>query len=365
MPRTPLPGGRYLPALGLCLLFGAVWLGIVVYNKSKTPPPPPASEPPKIVRQTPAKYPAALARLGIDGKVTLAVQVDAEGRSSQPRVVGQSNPGFVLAALEALESCTFQAATKEGEAVAGELEVDFLFGIERDAGDDRGTELWTVNPPDKWEPSVPENFRFEEAPYLLNTVFAAYPRTQLSAGAKAQVDMGLVVDPSGRILRMTVLNADAPDWAVLAARAMYGSWRLNPARRQGQPCYAGVRTSVTFEPDGSGSVPVSPATRTLLAELAQPKPAVFTLEELDAIPQPYLKAQPPVAAWVPEAQSHGRVLVEFFISPRGEVLLPGVLAAPNAELGAFAIQTVQGWVFGAPRKGGQPVTVRVTVPLNY
>jgi TonB family protein len=361
---SPAPSfRRYLPAVVVCLAVTAVVIGLVIRNRQPAPPPPPDSAPPELLQQTLATYPAAMARLGIDGQVTLAFTVDTQGRPVRPRVASLSNPGFVHAALQALESCTFKPGTKDGKPVEAELDLSFAFQIARD-GAGPATGLWTVQAPATWDPSVAENFRFDQPPRLLGTAFAVYPRAQLTAGQRARVDMGLVIDPAGRITRMTVLNADAPDWAVLAARAMYGSWKLEPARRGGQPCFAGVRTSVEFIPDGTGTVPVSPAVTELFRELTKAQPAVVQLANLDEPPHPYVQNQP-APDWVPAEQARGRVVIDYFIDPAGDVLIPAVVSAPHPELGAFAAQTVQGWVFAPPRRNGQAITAHATAVFDY
>jgi TonB family protein len=176
--------------------------------------------------------------------------------------------------------------------------------------------------------------------------------------------MGLVIDPTGKIVRMTVLNAEAPDWAVLAARAMYGSWKVDPATRGGKACFAGVRTTVEFLPDGSGAVPVGPGVVALFRELTKAQPAVVQLADLDAPPHAYVQDRP-APDWVPADKAHGRVVIDYFIDPEGDVLIPSVVSTPNPELGAFAAQLVQGWVFAPPQKGGKPITAHATVSLDF
>ena len=301
MSRPPSSPRRYLPALAICLVVVAAGIGFVLLNR----PSPPTSEPPQLIQQALATYPAAMARVGIEGNVTLAFSVDLQGKPTQPRVVSYSNPGFVHAALQALESCTFTPGTKNGQPVAAGSELDFSFEVAHD-GAENAAGLWSVKPPATWDPSVAENFRFDIPPRLLGTAFAVYPRAQLSAGQRARVDMGLVIDPTGKIVRMTVLNAEAPDWAVLAARAMYGSWKVDPATRGGKACFAGVRTTVEFLPDGSGAVPVGPGVVALFRELTKAQPAVVQLADLDAPPHAYVQDRP-APDWVPADKAHGQI----------------------------------------------------------
>jgi TonB family protein len=376
MPLSRSVRRRYLAFLGIPLVLAAVWLVTIgVFRAPRKPVPvldtdivngprePGRAEvPPRIVKQVPAVYPEELRVLGIDGEVTVSFIVNARGRIEDPRVVARSNPGFVRAALETVQTWTFQPGTKDRRPVAARMEATIVFQIEDEA---KRTGLWSVDPPQAWGEQVPENFRFETAPRLLGTRFAVYPREALTQGAGAKVEVGLVIDPAGEIVRMTVLNEDAPAWAILAARAMYGSWKLAPALRQGQPCFAGIRTQLEFSPAGGGTFPLSPSARAVLRELAKPKPAIVEAAALDHPPAVLDREQPAPGAWIPPERARGRVVIEYFVDPKGDVVLPAVVSAPNPELGAFAALTVQSWVFAPPLKDGKPVTARATTPLDY
>ena len=126
----------------------------------------------------------------------------------------------------------------------------------------------------------------------------------------------------------------------------------------------GVRTSIEFLPDGSGAVPVGPGVVTLFRELTKAQPAIVQLADLDAPPHAYVQDRP-APDWVPADKAHGRVVIDYFIDPEGDVLIPSVVSTPNPELGAFAAQLVQGWVFAPPQKGGKPITAHATVSLDF
>lgn len=376
MPPTQPGRRRYFVFLAVPLLLGGVWLAsFAFFGKAKKPPvlfdadavngpldPGRVDVAPRILKQIPAVYPEHFRQLGIDGEVTVSFIVDERGRIADARVVTKSNPGFVRAALEAVQTWTFQPGTKDRRPVAARMEAKIDFQIE-DPKDATG--LWKVDPPAAWGPQVAENFRFEVGPRLITTQFPVYPRAQLAQGERAKVEVGLVIDPTGEIVRTTILNEDAPAWAVLATRAMFGSWKLAPALRQGQPCFAGIRMLIEFTPEGGGTFPLRPSALEVIQELRKPQPALVEAADLDHPPAVYDRERPAPGAWIPPDKARGRVVVEFYIDPRGDVVLPTVISAPNAELGAFAALTVQSWVFAPPVKGGKPVTARATTPLDY
>lgn len=60
-----------------------------------------------------------------------------------------------------------------------------------------------------------------------------------------------------------------------------------------------------------------------------------------------------------------RVEVELLVSPEGRALFPRVLNSTDPRLGPAVFEAVRHWQFVPPRRQGQPVAVRVMVPLIF
>lgn len=61
----------------------------------------------------------------------------------------------------------------------------------------------------------------------------------------------------------------------------------------------------------------------------------------------------------------GRADLEFVIDRKGRVRLPRVLNATHPEFGWAAATALAQWVFTAPARGGEPVDVRVRMPMEF
>lgn len=94
------------------------------------PPAPAPSSPggpgaavPRPVSAPPPDYPAAALRAGITGKVTLRIEVDAQGRPGDVSVVASSrNRDLDRAAIRAVRRWRFEPAMRDGVAVAGTVQ---------------------------------------------------------------------------------------------------------------------------------------------------------------------------------------------------------------------------------------------------
>jgi len=108
---------------------------VVVEAAAPTPDPEPPREPVRveaaIVHAPPPPYPNVSARIGEEGTVQLELDVAANGRVTDARVVKSS--GFARldrAALEAVRKWRLRPATVDGRAVAGTLLHEIVFRLD-------------------------------------------------------------------------------------------------------------------------------------------------------------------------------------------------------------------------------------------
>jgi protein TonB len=77
------------------------------------------------------KYPPGALRAGVDGTVTLNVQVDAQGEPSKISIAQRSgNRELDRAALKAASDWRFEPALRNGKAVAAEVKVPVEFSVQ-------------------------------------------------------------------------------------------------------------------------------------------------------------------------------------------------------------------------------------------
>lgn len=92
---------------------------------------------PKMNRAVPPAYPAAMAKAGISGDVTVELVIDATGNVAQARVLGSSRPEFEAAALKAVTQWKFDPGQKNGRMVNTRVTQKIEFNLDQ-------------MPPDTW-----------------------------------------------------------------------------------------------------------------------------------------------------------------------------------------------------------------------
>jgi len=83
-----------------------------------------------IDRMPPPSYPTSAFENNQSGEVVLRVEVDAQGRVSDVRVLSATNPGvFDAASIAAARQWTYRPAMKDGKAVAGAVRIPVNFAM--------------------------------------------------------------------------------------------------------------------------------------------------------------------------------------------------------------------------------------------
>jgi len=84
--------------------------------------------PAKTRDMAPPSYPSAAFEQGLSGKVVLRVEVDAEGKAGEVRVLSSTPAGvFDAASIAAAKKWTFEPARRDGKAVASALKIPMTF----------------------------------------------------------------------------------------------------------------------------------------------------------------------------------------------------------------------------------------------
>jgi TonB family protein len=85
--------------------------------------------PPEIIRREPAKYPEIAIKMGIQGRVTVEVTVDVQGKPIQTKVVKSSSDVFNQAAIEAVMKYTFKPAMQSTGPVTAKVYISIDFRL--------------------------------------------------------------------------------------------------------------------------------------------------------------------------------------------------------------------------------------------
>ena len=85
--------------------------------------------PPEIIHQEPAKYPDIAIKMGVQGRVTVEVTVDAQGKPIQAKVVKSASEVFNDAAIEAVMKYTFKPAMQSTGPVTAKIYIPVNFRL--------------------------------------------------------------------------------------------------------------------------------------------------------------------------------------------------------------------------------------------
>lgn len=99
-----------------------------------------------------------------------------------------------------------------------------------------------------------------------------------------------------------------------------------------------------------------------LLEVGSP---IFGKDYLDAPPHALVQNAPDYPYEARKTGQEGRVLVEFVVNPRGEVIQSRIVESSHPVFDQSTLRAVSHWRFQPGTKNGVPVTFRMVVPVNF
>lgn len=85
----------------------------------------------KPIQTARANYPPMALRAGLEGDVTLKIEIDAQGNVTKAEITKSGGAGFDEEALKAVKQSRFEPAQKDGQLVAAEFTYIYRFRIQR------------------------------------------------------------------------------------------------------------------------------------------------------------------------------------------------------------------------------------------
>jgi len=92
---------------------------------------------------------------------------------------------------------------------------------------------------------------------------------------------------------------------------------------------------------------------------------VFDLSQLDTVPKPQHQVQPRYPLAMRFDGVPGEVIVGFIVDPDGKVTDAAAVSSTDPAFSDVAVTAVRQWQFTPGRKSGQPVNVRMSVPIMF
>jgi len=85
----------------------------------------------KPIQTARAVYPPMALRMGLEGDVTLKIEVDPEGKVTKAKIIKNVGAGFDEEALKAVRQSRFEPAQRDGQNVPGEFTFIYRFRLQR------------------------------------------------------------------------------------------------------------------------------------------------------------------------------------------------------------------------------------------
>lgn len=296
----------------------------------------------------PGEYPATLRARKLPGWARFSCGVTVEGRVTEPRILGVSHGDFVQPALAALTRWEFTPAKQGDLAVAAEMSGTVEFD---DLSSKRGDVLRLngLTGPDGGEPSA-----YPEISYVADAV---WPHAALLKGEGGEAVVDFLVADDGSVTELKLVSASAKEFGHSALAAME-PWQFTAAIADGRRVRVPLRRKVVFTP--------VPADTTDALVRAAREDKIDEARGLDEKLTPLFRMSPIYPAALTEAgKPAGAAEIEFVIARDGRARLPRIVSATHEEFGWAAATAIAQWVFKAPLRGGQPVDVKVRIPMQF
>jgi TonB family protein len=193
----------------------------------------------KIEMTVEPQMPAVLRMDGLrDGRVIMAIDVDATGRLSDCLVIAASHKELVRSCVEALKEWRFTPARLDGQPISARQELTIHLSQTGAVVSRTATETIT----DLFERVAGRRNDYEMCPArevdrpltAVNRVSPEYARDAEKLGVGGRVRVHFYVDEQGNVRLPAVPAETDPYLSAVAVQAMR-SWKFDPPTRRGQP----------------------------------------------------------------------------------------------------------------------------------
>jgi TonB family protein len=340
------------PSILLRLTLVALALGVSIPAQAAD------GTPPKLLKRIPPVYPWAMKHLGLEGTVEIAFVIDTEGNVKNPQVLRSNNPWFERPAIDSLLQWKFQPAVQGGRQVNTRAQQAIQFELWG------GVSPWELKKSAKHK-DLPPELRWDKPPQVVNSCFPVYPFEALQAKQAAKFVVSMLVDPTGHVAQVKIAE-NPPEPFAGAARAMAAMWEFKPATKtDGTPCFALIGIALDFRHDGTGTSVVDDTVWEIFRELARPNPRLVDAADLDAAPKEVTNRRVAYPVGLRAQGISGEAEVDFYIDREGDVQLPRVISATNAEFGHSAVLAAACWRFEPPLKDKRPVIAHLRRVVRF
>lgn len=303
--------------------------------------------------------------------------VGPNGQTHDVLIVGEPQDGYDAAAVKAVKTWRFKPGTKRGLAVSTRVRQELA--VPDEDAMERRTRVSNIRPK-KGDNTTP-------LPFIISD-HVVFPFNALQGGQNGHAEVQYMIGYGGKARQLAVLNASSPEFAQAAIAALESVYFIKP-ETQVTLLYESRTSKFDFKVDGSGNVTIRESAKKILRALAEHPQSIVSAKGLDSPlklvhpvsptrPGEFHGGNPPISSLdrseksvlaamsprEPDGKS-GEAVIEFYVDEDGFAQLPRVVSATEPEFGASAAQAVSEWRFAPPTHGGNPVVVRVQVPVAF
>lgn len=304
-------------------------------------------------------YPKFLAPRQLAGEVELVLGISPAGRVDGVQVIRATHPDFLSAALETVAGWEVTPARQGRRSFEARKRSTLQFFVVDETGE-RNDAGWLERNGIHFrdEPATKVAGYFDQRPEAVVMVDPVYPHELALAGTRGAARVDFSVGHRGQVFDATVVEATHPEFGEAVAAAIT-AWHFMPLRRNGEICGADFSITWRFKEPRADST----EQRLLANQGTENQPVSARLLDRPLHP---LHIRPPLypAARL-DALEAGAAEIEVTIDREGRVRLPRIRSATHPGFGWAAATAVSQWLFETPRKDGQPVDVRVVVPVKF
>jgi TonB family protein len=185
----------------------------------------------------------------IEGRVVVAVDINAEGKLTDHLVIGYTHAPLVKPIVEALTEWQYQPARRDGVPVPAQVELTVTMSATGVVVSQTGMEMVetfmerVLGDHLKYRTSRPDEI--DRVPVRTNTVAPKYAEAALKQGVRGKVQVHFYIDENGAARMPAVDNSDHPYLAEIAVAAVR-EWKFEPPTAKGNPVLVAVSQEFLF-----------------------------------------------------------------------------------------------------------------------
>ncbi len=319
--------------------------------------------PSQAINETSGVYPADLVDRMMEARLFLEYEVTAEGKVGATKVLGCSNPRFVPPVLAAMEQWRYKPAMQGELPIVDKKRTEQVFFVQlADASQNTPEAFLAANGfALRMEPDRTSAFYCDSLPSIEVMIDPVYPAALAQAGTGGDVKLEFVIRSSGEPADIKVAST-SDDAFALAAKASLQCCRFAPAYQGGRVVDVPMLYTWKFTPPADQAREGEHPQDRILRQLKAGE-KISSAKGLDVPLKPIWVVKAIYPSGLPEGPDEVQIRVDCIVDQNGMPQCIFFKDAPAPELGWAAATAVSQWVFNRPKKNGEPVDVRIAVPV--